>query len=553
MSQLTLIIMPFLKRQMWWCDVAVFSIILWLLIPQHVVAQFTPKPDDKPFWMSSLTCDPAYQTYQGLAYCTGLSGRAHVLVVDLFDTSGLRFEYIIAEGADRNGSVGPCRDVNLPAWSTGPGCFDTATGTYPIMSLTQAAARVPAVAAVFDTDYGAKSGGDRGHGPEGLTIVSGNRYDGPSLGDTDNNAVNRPWLALGKSAPFQAHIGQLSTDNGEKPFDWIETGVGGAPWLIRNGELDNDQIKGCIGADVWSCQSSEAQAAAGLSRGGRWLYIVVASGIDAAGIANFMKDNLSPWSAIKFDGGGSTQMWYRGLPQADFPEHIAFAQSNRNLSQYMAVIAKSGNGIQLDSPSLAALAIDSTTTIIIDEGDTAELDPTFRNEGTLTWTATKNFSLVEKPAVNSPFGEPELIPLPHDVAPGGSVAWSFPAPTSGIHTYRFQMAQDDIYFGEEQQFLVIVVPEALQNRREDLEAFIDDLYGQGQQEVEEIAQAIEQWVITEGQKIAENLLRRVGQMLADLLGQLARALEAELMSFCNSVVLVPVALVAVWLRRQRKG
>lgn len=335
-------------------------LLLTLVNPTAVIAQ---GEDAEPPWYQNLTCSDAQQQYQGLEYCTGLNDRAHVLVIDLEDRSGIRFEYIIASGIDRDGNTGPCGDVNIPQWSSGPGCADPANASYyPIMSLTQAVARFPNPAAVMNTDYGAGSQNQptsRGHGPEGLTVIAGARLDGPlpnGPNDTDNNAVKRPWIAISETAPFQVLFDQLDSDDGSKPEGWMYTAVGGAPWLIRNGQKQDDQIDNCSNAESWSCESTTSQTAVAISQDRRWLYLVVAVGVEpppnsndngADVITDFMLETLEPWEAIKFDGGGSSQLWYGGLSenQREVTPH------DRQLSQYLAIIAPPGDGIDLEPTS----------------------------------------------------------------------------------------------------------------------------------------------------------------------------------------------------------
>jgi len=46
---------------------------------------------------------------------------------------------------------------------------------------------------VIDSDYGARTLGSadfRDHGPEGFTVVDGNRLDGPITGDYDGEVKN---------------------------------------------------------------------------------------------------------------------------------------------------------------------------------------------------------------------------------------------------------------------------------------------------------------------------------------------------------------------------
>jgi len=306
-----------------------------------------------PPWRQNLDCDSRVQKYRGVDYCTGLGGSAHVLVIDLHE-SGIRLEYVIALGLDEEdgnqNKPHECKDVNLPQWSSGPGCYDLKNERYyPVMSLLDAVRRNSNTVAVINSDYGAGTQSEpesRGHGPEGLAVVQGSRIDGLAVGDTDNNAERRPWMAVSKDSPLRVEINQFprGKDNGGKP-DWVYTGVGGAPWLIREGQIEDGQIKNCTGAEPHSCASTFAQTAVALSKDHRWLYLVVVVGRDAMGTAQFLHDVLQPWQAIKMDGGGSSQLWYGGLPGNSIETRVVRAGDHRKLSQYLAVLAYPGSGI----------------------------------------------------------------------------------------------------------------------------------------------------------------------------------------------------------------
>ena len=280
-----------------------------------------------PSWRQHLSCDPAAQKHAGLEYCTATTGQVHVVVVDL-QSPGVGLEYVIAEGLNKAGQFGECQDVNTP--QNGPvrgGCADRdksahypdGSAYYPVLALDRAVEiarnRDANVAAVINSDYGAGTQGSpgqfRGHGPEGLTVVRGVRLDGPANGDKDINAINRPWLAVSRSAPLRAELGQLAQDDGGKA-DWIYTGVGGGPWLIRGGVIQTEDIKVCRNCPG-SCYEGAVQTAVGLSQDRRWLFLMVdARKGKLIDMAQFMSDQLAAWDAIKFDGGGSSQLWYSG-------------------------------------------------------------------------------------------------------------------------------------------------------------------------------------------------------------------------------------------------
>lgn len=62
-------------------------------------------------------------------------------------------------------------------------------------------------------------------------------------------------------------------------------------------------------------------------------------------MAQFMNEQLAAADAIKFDGGGSSQLWYAG--------QIISRGDGRELSQYLAVIAPPGSGIEEAPPPLS--------------------------------------------------------------------------------------------------------------------------------------------------------------------------------------------------------
>ncbi|NUM47936.1 MAG: phosphodiester glycosidase family protein [Anaerolineales bacterium] len=299
-----------------------------------------------PPW-ESLNCNYP-QKYRGLEYCTGLDGKARVIIIDLTDQD-IRLEYLIASGKDRNGNLGPCKDVNLPAdWNKiGPGCYDPKNPSYyPVFSIFDAIKQLPDVAALIDSDYGAFTPNNRGHGPEGFTVINGIRIDGKLNGDMDNNAEKRPWLAFGFD-PIQVEIDRFddNTDKGLKP-EWVYTAFGGAPWLVKDGNLAMTEIVGCENADPHSCAKSPGQTAVGISKDKHWLYFVMIvdiekRNIDAMTIALFMKDQLDVERAIKLDGGSSSQIYYSALPE----QERVYRVDGRWLSHYLGILAQPGTGI----------------------------------------------------------------------------------------------------------------------------------------------------------------------------------------------------------------
>ena len=496
---------------------------------------------DVPLWYQYLRCDPGQQHFQGIEYCQPSDGAAyHVIVIDLH-SPGVRLETVMPEGLNRNDERGTCRDVNRSTKQLGgPGCDDPQNDQfYPVMSLGVAKDLAPVhfsgTAVVVNSDYGAKEPSDnqvkwRDHGPEGFTVAQGNRLDGELLGDGDNNAENRPWLAVSQEVPLRAELKQFARgeDRGERP-DWIYTAVGGAPWMIREGEVQYLDIdpNTCTGA-LGSCYVGAAQTAAGLSQDGRWLFLVVDQRNGQARLsemAEFMQGQLGVYSAIKFDGGGSTQLWYDGA--------VITPGDGRQLSEYLAVTALPGNGINvIERPALHASPVSVLVYDFAMPGDTAELVFNLRNEGTETWSGS-GYEFVMLSG-NLP-GAPESMRLLSEVPPGNSVSWIVRAlvpNVPGVRSVRYQMHAGDEPFEAVITGYVFVLPEGFQNLEQ------------------QIREEIEQWQ-QQGQQTVDELIKQIGDMIAKAVAQQAQSLLDRLLQWCNaSVGLLGANIAVIYLRRK---
>jgi len=125
----------------------------------------------------------------------------------------------------------------------------------------------------------------------------------------------------------------------DPPEPWVETAVSGWPLLIRN----------CVplsattlpGSDAFT-RAPHARTAAGVSKDGKTLYLVVADGGRAnapgftlAELAAFMSSRLDARWALNLDGGGSSAMWVG--------DHIVNRPSDgveRRVGDHLAVILK---------------------------------------------------------------------------------------------------------------------------------------------------------------------------------------------------------------------
>ncbi|MFQ5615180.1 MAG: phosphodiester glycosidase family protein [Anaerolineales bacterium] len=297
--------------------------------------------EETPTWLDNLDCSLEDRSDPGVVYCESVitysdGGATPVYVVGIdLQNPGVRVEYIIASGKDRNGNIGECKDTRRTVEGK-VGCDDPNNSNYyPLIPWQDAIHKYENTVVVVTSDYGAHSC-SRDHGPEGLTIVRGERLDGHAMNDHDNTVATRPWMALSNPPSENAKIDQMDEDIGI-PEDWMYTGVGGAPWLIHNGVVKTDKIKSCDQAPG-SCYAEASQVAIGLSKDNRWLFVVVGEHPRTLlDMANFMHQKLDAYQAFKLDGGGSTKLWYGGADR--------YIEGNRQLSQYLAVIAQPADSL----------------------------------------------------------------------------------------------------------------------------------------------------------------------------------------------------------------
>lgn len=375
-----------------WAGVAAVALLAWAGPARAQVVD----------WRVNLTCPDEYKVREGVQYCTGQDEKlqlVHVLVVDLASPT-VRLEYVLPKGYydiyDADGNIirsnstpEPCRDPNRPEYG-GPagGCRVAGeSGQYPRITLEQAIGRAGEVhqdlplAAVINADYGSPSGN---HGPEGLMVVQEERLDGAAKCDDDYNAALRPWLAVGESVNpvtglIPVEINRLEQD-GSPVAGWIYTGIGGGPMLVdREPDYIYSDSKSCGGAktldtldpisacnlnwkaktpplveyydydpvqDTGSCRSAP-HTAAGISADRRWLFFAISTGNDTPDVlAKFLHDQLDVEQALKFDGGGSSQLWVPAQSGGSF----TVPGDGRSLTNYLAIYAPPGDGIDVAPP-----------------------------------------------------------------------------------------------------------------------------------------------------------------------------------------------------------
>jgi len=610
-----------------WVALAVFLI---LLLPAFASADGATTD-----WRRSLSCPNEHQIYKGLLYCTyeplqdekTYPFHVAVLVADLSDPD-LRIEYLLPNGlhAVANSSTptpmptpSECRDPNIPYWG-GPagGCYDpkscanlqnctdpkncgesqncpAKTAKYPVVTLSEAVklaqkrvenktfdVTVP-LAAIINADYAA-SPDDRGHGPEGLLVVRGQRLDRPDLCDDDFNAALRPSLSLGKTVNpatglIPAQIARLEKGSGPL-MDKTYTGVGGGPWLVEDGKVNKnadecesgdtgkwlstpEPVTGCTGggkADKEkaapaskierygsSCYSTW-HSAAGLSGDGRWLFLVMndKQGTDPEQLAGFMLERLGVRNALKFDGGGSAHLWFQGKGQAIALDPKHEGTDGRALSSYLAVFASQGYGIRLP---LQATTPERVFTKVRTDDESVEFKLKFTNTGSYTWMPDDNIGILGPGAISF-VGDPTkrnlAFKITKPVQPGQAVEYTWKELASGLAFARFQMAQDGEPFGQDVQVIVLTVPQSMKGQAEKLQRELDRIVAEakakGEEGLNNIVAEVQKWFVKQGQ----NLLNQ-------LAGEVEKRMKGLVDSLCGAAVLplLPLLGFVLWRRRLR--
>lgn len=525
--------------------IAIIVVGLALLSVAPVWAQSTPAGAD---WRAALTCPSAQRQFDGVLYCTGVDETGapiHVIVVDMA-ASGVAFEYVLPEGIKKNSNVlAECRDPNVPD-SGGPagGCATPdKPKLYPGLTLSEAVVRAQEVrpssvlAAVINADYGAT---DATHGPEGLMVVRGERLDGAAHCDDDFNAVLRPWLglgnAIGPNGVIPAQIATLDDDTAAAP-EWMYTGIGGGPWLIQDGIVNGGSrncqgvgridspppVVGCINGKKTGKPSSEQydtntcraapHTAAGLSANGRWLFLAMSTGNAHPDVlARFLAEKLGVWQALKFDGGGSSHLWFGGST----PLTVDAERKDRALTNHLAFYAAPGNGIGLPLDGQASEVVYYQ---VITQGERANFTFVLRNTGTLSWHPEDAIALRElMPAAL--WGDGLAFAIDHPVTPGGLAEITWQAPEGALTLHTLQLAQGDRTFGQPFVVLVVEMPAGMEDQRRELEAAIqaqiDEWRAQGEQQIADLQQQLEQAVRTWLQEQADNAAKAAQNWLEQM-------------------------------------
>ena len=398
----------------------------------------------------------------------------------------------------------------------------------------------------FNADYfGA------GHGAEGLTVIDGSRIDGPGSPsyDKDNNEVNR--ISLSISRLNAVEISHKRATEVEKKEDNIillsrfYNSVGGGPILVRGGEIipqpclvpeehvsrcnctylndDGSCNCACLGRSSPCTCRNPAQTAVGVSQDGRTLIIVVAESKSGEEVGEILQ-RYGAYRAMKFDGGGSSQLWFEG----DLTFH-AEGNQGRRVADAILIFRE-------DIPRHDSLIIAQSEFPIVEPGETVDLSFTLRNRGYLTWERELpyNVRFVDGDRLDLH----QFYPLDVDVPPDGDMPWSrsIVAPQQpGAYTTIWQMTYEDSAgnvekIGPEIGFIVTVLPEgSLPNLGDAIRQLIEEAQREAEETLEEFLSRIE-----------EEIERRIDEELSKI-------------TICGQPVFGIIFLALVLSMRKRKN
>ena len=354
--------------------------------------------------------------YEGIRYCVEDDGAIHIVIIDLEDPH-IRFEMVMADDATRVDTTHRERIEDM---------------------VNRSPYQEQDVIVAINADYFGRS-----HGPEGLTVKNGRRLDDGEGQRQNPNALWRSSLAI--SRRNQVSLGRKSAEELDNPRAFRErfyNAIGGGPLILNHGVIIPNVVACMLEQfPVGACRR-RVQTAAGLSEDGRWLYLVAGEGRDIQGFARLLRD-YDAFTAIKLDGGGSSQLWYDGEMRHDTERPVG-----------NALLVMRNTNPRHD------VRIDGLNNLVVAEaGERVEIDFRIQNTGFLDWEPDLGYRF------RNVQGWPVLGPAYHrlsELVPAGgslSLSWSIAVPFDpGIYEAEWQFVQRVEPIGSRFWFGVVVLP-----------------------------------------------------------------------------------------------
>ena len=369
---------------------------------------------------------------QGVTYCVEDGGDTQLLIVDLSDPY-LRVQTVMANDV---------LDVRPPE--------EEREGVAAMARRY----RSDGVIAAINADYFGRE-----RGPEGPTVVQGQRLDTPLTIALNPSRYRRTTLALSRSG--QAAITHLNPIGSLSPnvyHDLLFNAVSGGPIILYEGRVLPEAFS-CLfdGIPMGACRR-DRQTAAGVDESGQVLYLLASEQRSTSRMAELLRD-YGATTAMKLDGGGSTQLWYRGRTLVD---------SDREIANALLLFRE-------DTPRHAARLIARPAVLLMEEGASSSIDVQLRNVGHLDWTIDRYYGLSLPP---NPEWASDFLRLPHDVPPNEIVTFTLPLNSSltpGVYTSTWQLATPLESFGPLVPVNVVVLPRGANDLHEQIQPLLTRL------------------------------------------------------------------------------
>ncbi|HSD83974.1 MAG TPA: phosphodiester glycosidase family protein [Anaerolineae bacterium] len=396
---------------------------------------------------------------QGVTYCVEDDGDTHLLVIDLTDPY-LRVQTVMAN------------DV-LDVWPP-------EEERESVSDMAQRF-RHDGVIAAINADYFGT-----GRGPEGPTVVQGQRLDTLLTIALNPSRYRRTTLALSRSGQAAvAHLNPIGSLSSNVYRDPLFNAVSGGPIILYKGRVLPEALS-CLFDDIpmGACRR-DRQTAAGVDEAGQTLYLLASEQRSTSQMAELLRD-YGAFTAMKLDGGGSTQLWYRGRTLVD---------SDRDIANALLIFKE-------DTPRHAAKLIARPPVQLIEEGAPTSVGVKLRNVGHLDWTVDRYYGLrlLEDEAWAGDF-----LHLSQDVAPNDTVTFTLPINSSlkpGVYTSTWQLTTPFESFGPTVPVDVVVIPQEAADLQKQIQPLLtrlmrlsDKSYAvEWPKTAQKVQQLIEKWV-----------------------------------------------------------
>lgn len=232
--------------------------------------------------------------------------------------------------------------------------------------------------------------------------------------------------------------------------------------------------------------------------------------------------NFGVDKVIMLDGGGSTQLICQGT---------SYIRSGRPIPQFLAVASLAVSPFAVD-------VVEKPSYPVLVEGESFRVSVTLRNSGYEVWRASE----VQLVNVRNPLGAEERQWLPRDVLPGDSVQLTWMTqvfPRWGVHPSQWVLSRGGERFaGEGVTFTLIVIPQELEDERQELEARISQWV---EEQMGDLEVLIRDWIREQGRNLGE----KVADWVSD---RIQEAFEGVCASLAG---LIPLGLIMIAARRRR--